>query len=407
MQDNKKKSKLSEDSKSSMKIVADDISKIGNTVFHQSEKYIKKNYKLRFNEIALEIESKKLPRGEWGECNDNSLWIEIQKEGIKIGHSALKALLKSEFVPSYNPLKEYFKNLPVWDGEIDYILKYANYIQLSPSENKTQFIIQFKKWCVRAVKCVLNDGYFNKQAFVLTDNGKGQNIGKSSWCRYLCPSELNRYIAEDLSNNDKDTRILICKNFLINMDELAALSKKEINQLKSLFSKDQINDRLPYDSKNTIIPRVASFIGSTNKSEFLFDETGSVRWLCFVVESIDWDYKGFFDVNLLWSQAYSLSKNKNFIAEMTKEDLIENERRNEKFQSLTQERELLNKYFDSSNKNEGTFMTTTDIVEAIKYKSPFSSLNPIQMGKALRAENFEKVKADGVYGCYVIEKYNN
>ncbi|MGV3464146.1 MAG: VapE domain-containing protein [Heyndrickxia sp.] len=65
----------------------------------------------------------------------------------------------------------------------------------------------------------------------------------------------------------------------MNLDELSSLAKHEINSLKPLFSKDVINERLPYERKNSIIHRTASFIGSTNMAEFLTGETGSVHWL--------------------------------------------------------------------------------------------------------------------------------
>ena len=387
-----------------LKIVSDKKNDdTGNTVFHQVEEYLNDNYKLRFNEIAIDIESKRINSSKWESCNDNSLWVEIQKKGIKIGHNGLKALLKSDFVTKYNPLTNYFESLEPWDGSTDYISQYSQYVKLMPSENKEQFLYHFKKWCVRAVKCVFINGYFNKQAFVLTDDGKGQNIGKSTWCRNLCPTTLSRYIAEDISNNDKDTRILICKNFLINLDELAALSKKEINQLKSLFSKDQINDRLPYDSKNSIIQRVASFIGSTNRSTFLHDETGSVRWLCFLIKNVDWSYKKEFNVDKLWAQAYALSLDKSFVAELTREDIIENEKRNDKFQVLTIERESLNKYFEPSNKELGEHKTARDITQYIMSNSVIK-INEIQLGKALSASGFERKKKNGVYGYYVTYK---
>jgi predicted P-loop ATPase len=370
------------------------------TVFHKVESDLNENYDLRFNKIALDIESSKKDEGKWDSCNDNSLWVEIQKKGIKIGHSALKAILKSDFVPKYNPFKDYFTNLPQWDGETDYISQYAEYLKLDPSEDKLQFLYHFKKWCVRAVKCAISKHYFNKQAFIITDDGKGQNIGKSTWCRTLCPSKLSKYIAEDISHNDKDTRILICKNFLINLDELAVLSKKEINQLKSLFSKNQINDRLPYESKNSIIPRVASFIGSTNMSTFLHDETGSVRWLCFLIKDIDWSYKSNFNMDLLWSQAYNLSMDSNFMAEMTREDIQENEKRNEKFQFLTAERESLNEYFEPTNSKEGEHLTATKIRDYIKARTSLP-VNSIQIGKALKTLGFERIKVNSVYGYYV------
>ncbi|MCB0462670.1 MAG: VapE family protein [Flavobacteriaceae bacterium] len=375
------------------------------TVFHKAEDYISNHYKIRFNTVSLDIESSIIGSNDWASCNDNSLWVDIQKKGIKIGQNSLKAILKSDFVPRFNPIESYFKNLPEWDRKQDHISKYAEFIKLSPGEDKKQYLYHFKKWCVRTVKCALIESYFNKQAFVLTDDGKGQNIGKSTWCRNLCPPILSKYIAEDISNNDKDTRILICKNFLINMDELAALSKKEINQLKSLFSKDKINDRLPYDSKNSIIPRIASFIGSTNMSTFLHDETGSVRWLCFVIEDIDWSYKKNFNVDKLWSQAYSLSKDKTFMAELTREDIIENERRNDKFQFLTAERESLSKYFEPSDagNSRAEHLTATDITNYLRTFTTIN-LNNIQIGKALKACGFEKVKVKDAYGYYVEKK---
>ncbi|MEZ4853084.1 VapE domain-containing protein [Flavobacterium sp.] len=276
---------------------------------------------------------------------------------------------------------------------------------LDEKEDREQLQYHFKKWCVRVVKCSIIEDYFNKQAFVLTDEGDGQNIGKSSWCRFLCPKELDNYLAEDIGN-DKDSRILLCKNFLINLDELAVLSRKEINQLKSYFSKDKINERLPYDRKNSIIPRVASFIGSTNMSTFLQDETGSVRWLCFVVKKIDWSYKLDFNIDNLWSQAYCLSKDKTFDETMNFEDIKKNEERNDKFQITTPEKDFLNKFFEVATKiEESEFLNSSDVLNYIKlHISSGISLNHIAMGKALKSSGHKRVKNNGLYGYWVKKK---
>ena len=66
-----------------------------------------------------------------------------------------------------------------------------------------------------------------------------QNMGKSTWCRNLRPVILSEYIAEDMGGSDKNSRLLLCENFLINLYELAALARKEINQLKSQLSKEK------------------------------------------------------------------------------------------------------------------------------------------------------------------------
>ena len=399
------KSKLKEKTVNLNKSVEQEIIN-GNNIFHKAEKYLTENYEIRTNVISLEVELKKKGEIKWKPCNENNLFIELQKKEIKIPMASLLAILKSNYAKEYNPLVEYFESLSDWDGVIDYSEQYANYVDLVSDESRIQFNYHFKKWIVRVVKCATIDGYFNKQAFVLTDDGKGQNIGKSSWCRFLCPPDLSRYIAEDIGNNDKDSRMLLCRNLLINMDELAVLSRKEINQLKSMFSKDQINERLPYDRKNSIIQRVASFIGSTNKSTFLQDETGSVRWLCFVVEDIDWSYSKNFNVNNLWAQAYALSNDKSFDETMSADDIIQNEIRNNKFQELSQEAELLHKLFVlPENVDIAEFMQATEVIHEINKIFPGFRLNKMTMGKALVGSGYKRVKSKGRYGYLMEKKY--
>lgn len=369
----------------------------GNTIFHIAEEYLSMYYKFRFNTIALDIECCKKGTHNWESLNENSLYLELQKRGIKISINNLITILKSEFVPHYNPIKNYFENLPKWDNKTDYISNLANYVH---PLDRDSFNKHFKKWMVRTVKCSLIDRYFNKQAFVLVH--KAQNSGKSSFCRFLCPDALNQYLAEDISN-DKDARILLCKNFLINLDELSSLAKKEINTLKSYFSKDQINERLPYDRKNTILPRISSFIGSTNRDTFLDDETGSVRWLCFQITGINWNYRQEINIDLVWSQAYALAFS-DFESEMTFDEIQDNENRNRTYQILSTEQELIAKYFNKSNEIKGTFVTSTDIL--MRLSSLGMKLSPVQIGKALNALGYERIKhrTRQSYGYWVDEK---
>ena len=159
--------------------------------------------------------------------------------------------------------------------------------------------------------------YYNKQAFILVHSE--YKADKTNFCQFLCHPALEDYIGECISD-DKDSKIAIVKNFLINLDELSSQAKHEINSLKVLFSKDVIIERLPNDRKNSIIHRVASFIGSTHMAEFQTDETGSVRWLCFEIKGIDWTYKQKVDIDKVWSHAYALYKS-GFDAEMTPEEI--------------------------------------------------------------------------------------
>jgi len=54
---------------------------------------------------------------------------------------------------------------------------------------------------VRCIAGSMDDKYFNKHAFILV--GSSQNTGKSTFCRNLCPAELNNYLSETIPN-DKD-----------------------------------------------------------------------------------------------------------------------------------------------------------------------------------------------------------
>ena len=182
------------------------------------------------------------------------------------------------------------------------------------------------------------------------------------------------------------------------------LSKIEINALKSLFSKDKINDRLPYDRRNSIITRRCSFIGSTNQTEFLSDESGSVRWLCFEIDSIDWAYKKKVNIDLVYAQAYYLFKS-GFEYNLTTEDIKENEEYNRQFQILSAERELIVKYLSPGSKeNNDAFMTATDILlHLTQITENKVKINIINVGRALKLCGIERIKhgSDKIYGYYI------
>lgn len=364
-----------------------------------TEEYLSKKYDLKYNVVSNRFEYKKKDETEWMEMNENNMFVKLQKDNINISLNHLIALLKSDFVEKYHVFREYFKNLPEWDGTTDYILKLSSYII---THDKERFEKHFKKWLVRAVKTAIEDHYFNKQAFILVSTK--QNSGKSTFCRFLCPPELKNYIAENMAT-DKDSLIAITENFLINLDELAQADKLEINAFKSMFSKDKVKARLTYDKRATVHARRASFIGSTDRWEFLTDENGSVRWLCFEIDSIDWNYSKDIDINDVWAQAYHLLTKVKFEFELTPDEIKENDWINKKYQVSTPERDLLMKFFAPADEETGEFKTATDLLEYISERTSIS-LSTVKIGKELRFLGFERVsKRIGdnlpVYGYYV------
>ncbi len=350
------------------------------TIYHKIEDFLIKRYDFRYNVVLNRFENKEKDLDEYSELNESRIYIELKKNSYKVSKSDLIDILKCGFVPDYNPFIEYFSKLPKWDGT-DHIDKLANHIEL---KDRTRFNNQFKKWLVRAVKTACIDAYFNKQAIVLVHDK--QNSGKSTFCRFICPPALKDYIKDNIADN-KDAKIDLTRNLIINLDELANLYKKELNSLKSLFSLDRINERLPYASKNSIIPRRCSFIGSVNQTEFLTDETGSVRWLVFEIDGINWNYKKAVDIDMVWSQAVHLAKEKNFNPELTPNEIRENEYVNKNYQVVTLEGDLIRKYLAHGDEINGKFMTSTDIMELLNSRSGNAynnKINKINIGKELK-----------------------
>jgi integrase len=192
---------------------------------------------------------------------------------------------------------------------------------------------------------------------------------------------------------------------------LSTLSKVEINAQKTLMSKSLIKVRHPYDRKPKLEPRRASIWGSTNKDEFLTDETGSVRWLCFNVLDIDFSYKSEIDINLVWSQAYQLYKS-DFKMEMTSAEIQENEKANRHYKTLSAEAELLHKYYAPATADSyEKFLTATEITSnLITLTESKLRINPVEVGKALKMLGFTQGQRRGhgtqqfpVKGYYLYE----
>ena len=366
------------------------------TVFDKITNYLNQKYQVRYNEIALEFEIR-TESEDWDELNINSLFIELIQSGINITLNKLEILLKSHLIDKYNPIYNYFKNLPKWNSE-NHIQKLANYITTTDNQS---FQKHFEKWLTRTVLCSLKKGYINKQCFVLFNTK--QNSGKTSFLRFLIPTQLEKYYTEDIGI-DKDGLISLCKSMIINIDELSVMSKIDVNTLKSFISKNTINARLPYDRKSSLMHRTASFCGSTNRSDFLTDETGSVRWQIFEVLEIDFNYSKEININQVWAQAYfNAFERQNYNPELTAEDIQENEKRNEKYKQVSLEQEIILTHFEKSE-NKIDFLTATDIMLAMN-NALGVRLNIIKIGKALTTLNYERIKHSKrqVYG-YLIKR---
>ncbi len=352
------------------------------------EAFIKDHYHIRYNTISNQVECKNKTESQYAPLNESIIYRQMHLNDIKVSLQQISILLNSDFVTRYNPITSYFKRIrSLWDNKIhgDYITYLAEFIAV---ERKKDFINHLKKWMIRTIVCCHDNSFYNKQALILV--GERQNSGKSSFMRFLCPPELKGYMAENIST-DKDGLIALTENFLINMDELSTMSKYEINSLKSVFSKDRIKVRLPFERRASMLPRIASFMGSTNKTQFLNDETGSVRFLNFEVNSINWSYAQEVDINIVWSQAYQMWK-ANYPYELTSAEIQQNEIINNQYKLSTPELELILKHLAPGTPEEHEhFWTASEILQfLLEHTHTRMRLSTINIGKALKMAGFKQ-----------------
>jgi len=382
--------------------------KTAKSSFAEVEEYLNRKFDFRLNEVSNTVEFRRIPETTYEEVCEESIYRDIQLNGLNFSLSDVRALLESDYVEKYDPIVEYMKNLPEWtEGkDEDHIKKLSSYVE---AVDQDRFEVQFKKAFVRTVACALTKEYFNKHALILVDAPTlpkitGQNMGKSTFCRELCPPSLQHYYTEEFATN-KDGLIALSENVIVNLDELSVMGRAEINQVKSFISKQKIKARPHYGRRAVLMVRRASFVGSTNNAEFLTDETGSVRWLCFEVQSIDWAYRKEVDIDLVWSQAYNLYHS-GFDYNLTAEEIEENEKENQKHFVSTPELDLLQQYYQPAKENEpgALFMTATDVIDKIKDESQTQSrLHDGKMGKALKALGFTKTQRYN--GQYQVKGY--
>ncbi len=359
----------------------------------QVEEYLSKKYDFRYNIIANRIEIKEKKSTDWKEVNENNLWRELTRLGYNYVVTKLICLLKSDFVPQFNPFKEYFENLEPWNDGKDYIQELCNYVRVQPITDQDRFVRMFTKWLVRAIRCALG-GKMNKQVIMFVG---GQNAGKTSFFRFLLPEPLKEYYKENIDPSNKDHRIAAAQKLIINFDEVDSMGRVDIAALKSFISMEKIDDRLPYDRKPSSLPRVCSFVGSTNKTEFLYDETGNVRWICFTLDKIIFDKTdpnkpnyNKIDMNKVWAQAYALYKDDTFICDLTDEEIRKNEEVNQQFLVRTEEMEVITIAIRHPEYNEvSEFLSALEIKKKLA-ELGYPNLNVQKIARALTTFDYER-----------------
>jgi predicted P-loop ATPase len=115
-------------------------------------------------------------------------------------------------------------------------------------------------------------------------------VGEQGKLKSTVASTLaGRWFSDNLPNlrNEKDAALHLNGKWLIEMGELAAIRKQDDEHVKTFIVRQSDKYRPPYGENEVDEPRQCVFMGTTNKIQFLHDETGARRYWPVKVEKIN------------------------------------------------------------------------------------------------------------------------
>ena len=329
----------------------------------------------------------------------------VAEKGVNISTNEMWTALKSDMVPAVHPLRAWLDGLrPYTADQPDWIDWLAQQVRVKPSGEEAKgdkargdkargeelWRTCFKKWFVAMVASWMHDEVVNHTALVLVGR---QGIFKTTWLEHLIPPALRAYSSKMPLNGqiNKDDRLRLCENAMLNIDELDAICGREMNIVKSLLTSTDVNERAAYGRLKERRMRLASFCASTNNREFLTDITGNRRWLPFEVESIQNPFHITLPYERIYAQAKALIEGGTYMYWFDLEDIEQLEKHNEDFRAQENEEQLLPILFDIPAEGKGEFMTTAEISDKlVTYGGIKKPMSIRQLGMLLAKRGFQK-----------------
>ncbi len=194
---------------------------------------------------------------------------------------------------SYHPIVDYLE-AQKWDGtkRLETWLIDAAGAEDTPYVRATSRLL-----LVAAVARIFNPGVKYDQLVIFEGP---QGIGKSRLIRHLGGEWTKDGLPPIRSAIDKDVVASIMGKWLVEIEEMEATRKADVEILKAFLSHTEDRVRLAYARRAETFPRSCVFIGTTNDTEYLRDMTGNRRFLPITLSWVD---LAKVDRNQLWAEA--------------------------------------------------------------------------------------------------------
>lgn len=282
------------------------------------KQWLSMRYEFHRNEVTgyYEVCSRDVLKGKfhhWTRMDDNienSLWIEMEEDGLQTQQPRLHSLINSDFSEKYNPLLDFLTSLPAWDGKTDYIQMLADRIHIADTDGahhtQEDFRYFFKKWFVAMVVTWVTDTVVGQTILIFV--GKG-GLFKTTFFDKLLPKILHDYFINEstASYTDKDFMEAMASKALMCLDEFETAFGKNLSAFKSCVTKLFFSIRRPYDKYRTELPHRAAMCGTSNSVQIISEEENR-RYSPWLIESIDSPIDHPIDYQHVYAQAVALGK---------------------------------------------------------------------------------------------------
>lgn len=261
--------------------------------------------RIRFNEFfgRVEIARDVVWRADasgsaWTDDDETDLmaWLQRQEIPLRARSTVGDAVQRVAKDNLSHPVRAYLDGLE-WDGGNR--LNVWLYRYLAAQENRKYLAAIGTAFLISAVARIYEPGCQADHVLVLEGR---QGIGKTRTLQLLG----NPWTTDSLPDlHSKDAALQLAGVWLVELAELAALRRSEIEAVKGFISRRVDRYRPPYGRHAIDSPRQCVFVATTNEATYLRDPTGNRRYWPVRVQDVDFDALER-DRDQLWAEAVEL-----------------------------------------------------------------------------------------------------
>ena len=295
----------------------------------------------------------------------NTIACGIEEANIFCLDSRIKHWLRSDFAKDYHPVRQWLDSVRgKWDG----VDRTADlFSRISPYRYCREM---GRIWLRAVVSQWLGYDATHANAVMLLLVSPQQGLHKSTFMRELLPPELRDYYTDDFSLSTKgNAQRKLVEYAIVNIDEFDKTNPKKMPELKTLMQTMKPSFIGAYKKNFNRLPRIASFVGTSNSRQLLYDHTGSRRFL--ILEPKEMIRTGGIDYVQLYAQMIH-EVEAGLPTYFTKAQEREMQRRNLRYMVKDDVELLFSTFFRlPRNNDEGTLITAQEILDKLSDKDEY------------------------------------